>query len=293
MARNARARRASGLVGGLAALSLLVTGCGGDSGGGNAPATDDPVAALKEAGAVTIGLANQPPYSGVEPGGELVGVAPDVTQTVLGKLGIDEVEGVAAQYGDLIPGLDSGRWDMIGAALNITPERCKQVLFGDPIVVSTSSFAVEPGNPSGLGALEDVATSGDKLGVLQGSNLVQVAEAAGVPSDAMVEFPDVRSAIDGLGAGRVAAVFNNTTALEDLAAEKSSSFDIVDASDAPVDFSSVAFRKADTGLRDAFNEQLGALRDSGDLAKILEKWGFADVAEYEGVTADQVCAGDV
>src|SRR5690242_10860926 len=92
------------------------------------------LARLRAAKSVTVGLAAQMPGSFIEPDGTLNGIAPTFASRIMDRLGVPQMKGVAATYGELIPGMQAGRWDFIAAALTVTKARCEQVLYSDPIL---------------------------------------------------------------------------------------------------------------------------------------------------------------
>jgi polar amino acid transport system substrate-binding protein len=71
---------------------------------------------LQAAKKATVGLVNQLPGSVLNPDGTLDGLAPTFAKLIMGRLGVPDVQGIAATYGELIPGLQAGRWDFIAAA---------------------------------------------------------------------------------------------------------------------------------------------------------------------------------
>src|SRR6516165_413978 len=85
------------------------------------------LAKLQAMKTVKVGVANQPPYSALNPDGTLTGAAPDFTKAIMGRLGIPNIEGFIGTYGQLIPGMLAGRWDFVSASLTITQARCEQV----------------------------------------------------------------------------------------------------------------------------------------------------------------------
>ena len=136
---------------------------------------------------------------------------------MLKNMGIDDVEGVVTPYDAMIPGLNARRWDIITAGLFMKQSRCAQVLYSDPVLVSTESFGVKKGNPKGLKNLEDVKKQPDvKIGVLKGAYEAGLAKTGGVPSSQTVNLPDGRSGVEALDAGRIDAFFLPTLSLNDL-----------------------------------------------------------------------------
>src|SRR5258708_7299425 len=74
------------------------------------------LARLQAAKKVRVGIANQPPFSSLNPDGSITGGAPSISKIILGRLGITEIEGFIGTYGELIPGMLAGRWDFVSAS---------------------------------------------------------------------------------------------------------------------------------------------------------------------------------
>ncbi len=137
----------------------------------------------REAGSITIGYANQPPYGFTTPDGGLTGEAPEIARMILSKMGIHRIEGVVTDYASLIPGLKEGRFDMIAAGMIVVPARCADVLFSEPFHGVSEAFLVRAGNPKDLDTFEDVAASADAIvAVTAGAVEGEYARQAGVPA---------------------------------------------------------------------------------------------------------------
>src|SRR5215831_3793445 len=91
------------------------------------------LARLQASKKVRVGLANQLPFSALTPDGTLIGVAPTLSQMIMNRLGITDIEGFIGGYGELVPGMLAGRWDFISSCLTVTQPRCQQVAYSDPI----------------------------------------------------------------------------------------------------------------------------------------------------------------
>jgi polar amino acid transport system substrate-binding protein len=248
---------------------------------------------LKEAGSVKVGLANQPPYSGLNPDGTVSGFVPTLIKEIMGRLGVPKVEGFVATYGELIPGLQARRWHMIGASFRLTKERCEQVAFADPVTFDGGAIAYIPGEietPSN--SLASLASAGVSLGILQGSYLLTSAQSAGIDEAKISQFPNNPSLIDGLLAKRVPLVVSTNASLVGLKQARNNAFNIVyPLSDDPPKGSGPAFRPQDSDLRDAFQKELRAMRASGELDKMAAEFGFEPPPPSVGdATAESVCA---
>jgi len=247
---------------------------------------------LRRAGTIRIGIANQPPYSGMNPDGSVAGFVPVLVQTIMAKLGIAKVEPLVATYGQLVPGLQAGRWDMIGASFRINKERCTQVHFTDPVTFDGGAIAYVPGDmPNPARNLGDLARAGTKIGVLQGSYLVRLAESKGVVGANISQFPSNPALIDGLLAKRAQVVVSTNASLQQLRRMRNGGFEIIyPVPDDPPVGSGPAFRREDNDIYEAFQRELRAMRTSGDLEKLGVRFGFETPAELRGTTAEQACA---
>jgi len=248
---------------------------------------------LRAAGSVKVGLANQPPYSGLNPDGTVSGFVPTLIKEIMGRLGVPEVEGFVATYGELIPGLQAGRWHMIGASFRLTKERCGQVAFADPVTFDGGAIAYVPGEVEKPGdSLASVADTGQQIGILQGSYLLNSAQAAGIDMSNISQFPNNPSLIDGLLANRAPLVVSTNASLRGLQKARNGAFEIIyPLSDDPPKGSGPAFRPQDTELHAAFQKELRAMKASGELDKIAAEFGFAPPpASLGDTTAESICA---
>ena len=64
---------------------------------------------VKAAGLLRIGIADNIPWSKLNPDGTMTGIAPLTVYAVAKRMGIQKVEGIIATYADLIPGLNAGQ----------------------------------------------------------------------------------------------------------------------------------------------------------------------------------------
>ena len=107
-------------------------------------------------------------------------------------MGVEEIEGELTTFGELIPGLQAGRFDLAASAIYIKPDRCEQVAFAEPLYIQGDSIIVAAGNPKNIHSYSDVAADPTiKLGYPTGGTGVgDNAKAMGVTDDQLVDFPD-------------------------------------------------------------------------------------------------------
>lgn len=256
----------------------------------SAPAVPARLAELRQAGVVKIGVANQPPYSGVNPDGSITGIAPTIVQMVMAKLGVPKVEGIVAPYGQLIPGLQAKRWDMIGAALTITKERCGQVLYVDPVTFDGGVIVFDTAEvKSPPKTIADAASAKLKVGALTGSYLVKKLIDLGIAQDNIAQFPDNPSLFDGIAAERVQVGVTTYGAVLSLKTARPSfgiSYPLPE--DAPRG-SAPAFSTADTELHALFQKELRALKQDGTFLKLSQQFGFEVPAGMSIPNVEEAC----
>ncbi|MET3812417.1 ectoine/hydroxyectoine ABC transporter substrate-binding protein EhuB [Arthrobacter sp. UYEF3] len=273
-----------------ATVAGWATGCSSVAAAGPASgAASNLLETAKTQGFLRVGIANEPPYTQVNPDGSVTGCEPDVLRAVCERLGIKDVQGIITPYESMIPGLNANRWDVVAAGLFMRQSRCAQVLYSEPVIVSTESFATPKGNPKGITSVASVvADKSLRIAVLPGTSEESALKAANVPAEQQIKISDGRSGLEALKANRADAFMFPTLSLAALAKEDPS-FDITQPlKDAPRTGSGAAFRKADSSFLEAYNKELAAFKKTPEFAETLKKWGF-DPSVVEGVTAEELC----
>jgi polar amino acid transport system substrate-binding protein len=287
----------------LAAVAMIVAACNGD----DAPADDEPVddeeeaeatgrlAELQEAGVVTVGVANEVPFGYVDDDGEVTGIAPDVARAVWSELGVEEMDAVVVEFGELIGGLQAGQFDMITAGMYITPERAAQVHFTDPDYCIPESLAVEEGNPHGIEDYLSIVDNPDiTVAVATGTVEVDYVEDAGIPDEQVEIFGDIDGMYRALEAGEVDAVTGTAATVQTQVAARDGiegvePFFPIDA-DGEEFFPCGGHGFADEELRDAFNDVLNDLRQDGTTLEIIT--AYEDFAEDDVELANTLTLED-
>lgn len=256
---------------------------------------------IREEGVVRVGYANEAPYAFMmQEEGKLTGEAPEIARVVLGRLGVDEIEGVLTEFGSLIPGLKAKRFDIIAAGMYILPERCREVAFTNPTYKVGEGFLVQNGNPLELHSYEDLASHATaRLGVVAGAVELGYARRMGVPDDRISVLPDAASAVAAVAAGRIDAYAGTSLTLRDLKAklgegglELADPFtDPVIESETVIGYGAFAVRKEDTDLLEALNEQLGDFIGTPEHRELVAPFGFTEAELPGDTTAGALCQG--
>ena len=247
---------------------------------------------LQESGA-TLGIANDVPF-GYEVDGEPVGLGPDVAATVLAELDVEIVDFEVVAFGDLLPGLRDGQFDIVSAGLIITPDRAQQAWFSHPDYCSLAAIAVAEGNPFDLEDHESIAANPEvTVGALSGTVQLDWLENAGVDAGQIEIFGHHTDMFAALEDGVVDAV----TGVPGSLIEQASNLDVeVLPEFVPVDddgsdlFMCGGHAFADEGVRDAFNDVLDPLRADGTTSDIITEYF---ITEVEVETANELTLDDL
>lgn len=278
---------------GLAAVGggSFLTACSTTDPGNPESATGGAIAQRIENGdPIRIAIGNEPPYTKLQPDGTVTGAEPDVAKAVLKRLGATNFEGIQTAYESMIPGLTANRWDMVAAGLFMNQSRCAKVSYTSPVIVSTESFALPPGNPGGVQTLDDVKNKDVTIAVLAASFELKTARSLGVPQSKMQTFPLAPDALQAMEDGRVDAILLPTLSLEALKEQQGGSFTITEPLDEfPTTGSGAAFSPDDKQFRDRYNKELESFKQTQEFARILDKWGFPADAAREA-TIKELCA---
>ena len=239
---------------------------------------------------VRVGIANQPPFSALNPDGTLTGVAPTISNMIMRRLGITEMEGLIGSYGELVPGMLAGRWDYISACLTVTEPRCQRVTYCDPITSDGRSIVTLKGEkgPRKIAELKNYV-----VGLLAGGADFRLVQVRGVPLANLRQFPNDTALLDGLLARRFQVEFGSHPGIADMIRKRGVEKDldvIYPIEDDTVSFAACAFRKEDTDLSAAFQRELRALKASGEFAKVVSGFGFEVDDKLLTATPEKACA---
>ncbi len=281
----------------IAVFVVSITACGGlDLGGSSA----SPLEKARQEGVIKVGFANEKPYAYRTEDGKVTGEAVEIARHVFKQMGIENIEPVLTDFGQLIPGLKAKRFDAITAGMYITPERCKEVAFANPEYKISLALAVKKGNPKDLHSYEDIAANPDvTVAVMQGAIEKQYLKGVGVKESQIKSVQDQPAALAMLKTGRVDAITMTGPALREvLEAEGDDGVETVEDFKQPVidgesvvGYGATAFRKEDEDLLKAYNQQLQKMKENGELLEILKQFNFAEENLPDDQTAEALCKG--
>ncbi|MCF3937276.1 ectoine/hydroxyectoine ABC transporter substrate-binding protein EhuB [Gordonia sp. Z-3] len=253
---------------------------------------------LQDEGVVTVGFAGEAPYS-FEENGQLTGATVALHREIFGNLGIETVEGVNADFGALIPGLQANRFDVVSAGMSILPERCEQASFSDPEFNYTTALMVPTGNPMNLTDMQSVAESGARLATMTGAIESDYASSLGIdsmqvatPQDGMDAVTSGRADVFALTGISLNWMKNNNP---DAPVDVTPSFVAVIDGVPQVGAGGTVFRTDDQDLLDAYNSELEKITsDPEKYLSIVGEFGFTEeeLPDPE-LTTEDLCAGNI
>ncbi|GAB3483694.1 ectoine/hydroxyectoine ABC transporter substrate-binding protein EhuB [Nocardiopsis coralliicola] len=259
------------------------------------------LADLQEQGYINAAINNEPPFGFIDEDGETTGAAPELLREMAAELGVDEVRAESVAWDALIPGLNSGKFDVVASGMYITPERCEEVSFMEPDYAVQQAMMVEKGQEEELPDFAAVAEDGEaKVAVLNASVEQGYARAAGVSEDQMELAGSATELIDLLENGRVDAVGLSTFSLNYQLEQRGMEEDYAvtegfipknEEGEDEKPAGGFAFSKESTELRDEFNTVLAQFKEDGTLRETVEPFGFDETSDPEGLTTEELCAG--
>lgn len=249
---------------------------------------------------IRIAIADEEPYGYMDENGNARGPGPEVARHVLAEIGIDDIEWVVTSFGDLIPGLQEGRFDMAAAEMAVLPERCEKVIYSEPNTTYGEGLLVPAGNPHGLRYYSEFAQRNElKVAIQGGANQRGFLEALGVPDEKIVPIETNEDAIEAITSGEVDAYAATSLTVAGLAERSDAVEPAFDFVDPVIDGKEVrgwgafAFNKESEALRNAVNEVLVPYKFTDEWEEILLSYGFSqlDVLNSFKYETGQLCAG--
>lgn len=212
--------------------------------------------------------ASFPPYEYKE-GDEIVGIDAEVAALIADKLGM-ELEIVDVDFDSIIPGVQTGKYDMGMAGMTVTDERKEKVEFSDSYANGVQVVIVNEN--SDIKTIDDL--DGKKIGTQQGTTgyiyASDTPENGGYGEENVVGYENGAVAVEALKGGKVdCVIIDNEPAKAYVEANKG--LKILDTEFTNEDYA-ICFAKENTELKNKVNEALNELKESGELQKVVDKY---------------------
>ena len=238
-----------------------------------------PVAVLLMLGASLVTAQDKPliagfdgtfaPHAMPKLGGGVEGFNIDLVLEAGRRMG-RKIEVFAGEFSGLIPAMNAGKIDFVGAPTTVTPERAQNLLFSEGYLNTFYAFVVPAGKPD-LKSLEELKgkTVSSNKGSAYDKWLQDNAAKYGYKSESYGTNADAMQAVI---TGRADAGLTGNTVGAYAVLRSSSQLKLATLSvDQGLVWGAV-FRKDDPKLRNAFEDALECMKLDGSVAKLAEKW---------------------
>ena len=212
-----------------------------------------------------------PPYEFKE-GDDFAGIDVEIAGKIAEKLGLTlEIKDV--EFGSIVGGVQTGKFDMGMAGMTVTDERLESVNFSTSYATGIQVVIVAEG--SAIKSLDDLKGDGSmKFGVQQDTTgdiyASDTAENGGYGEENVVRYKTGADAVQALKTGKVdAVIIDNEPAKSFVAANEG--LTILDG-EWTLENYAIAIAKENTALLTAVNNALAELTADGTVASIVAKY---------------------
>lgn len=240
-------------------------------------AAEAPVA-TKEEGFLNIATnAEFPPYEYKEDDG-FAGIDIEIAGAIAEELGL-ELKVNDVEFGSIIGGVQTGKYDMGIAGMTVTEERLESINFSDSYATGIQVVIVK--EDSEIASVDDL--EGKKIGVQQDTTGdIYCVDDFG--DENVTEFKTGADAVQALVAGKVdCVVIDNEPAKSYVEAAKG--LKILETEYVTEEYA-ICIAKENEELLNAVNGVLAELKESGKLQEIVDKYISADEGEAEEAAAE-------
>ncbi len=208
-----------------------------------------------------------PPYE-YHDGDKIVGIDAEVAALIAEKLGMELViEDIA--FESVIPGVQTGKYDMGMAGLTVNEERLEKVNFSDSYATGVQVVIVR--EDSDIKSIDDL--EGKKIGA-QTNTTGAIYASDDYGSDNVIEYDNGAVAVQALVSGKIdCVIIDNEPAKSYVAANEG--LKILETEYVTEEYA-ICFAKENTELRDQVNTALKELIADGSVQKIVDKYISAE-----------------
>lgn len=262
------------LISGISALAIAAVCCGcGGNGKTTSEANKSGDSLTAKAGTLTMATnAEFPPYE-YKDGETIIGIDAEVAKLIADKLGL-KLEIADVDFDSIIPGVQTGKYDMGMAGMTVTDERKQKVNFSDSYAKGIQVVIVKEG--SDIKSKDDL--EGKKIGTQQGTTgyiyASDTPENGGYGEENVIGYASGAVAVEALKSGKVdCVIIDNEPAKAYIAAN--SGLKILDTEFTNEDYA-ICFSKKNPELQKKVNDALNELKASGEFQKVVDKYIKAD-----------------
>ncbi|PHV10175.1 transporter substrate-binding domain-containing protein [Chitinimonas sp. BJB300] len=229
---------------------------------------------VKARGTLKIALeGTYPPFSFKNTKGELDGFDVETAKLLAKKLNL-KPEFVTIEWGGILAGLQTGKYDIIVNQVAATDKRKEVFDFTQPYTLSSAQLILRKDVSHNYKGLADL--KGKKLGVGQGSNYADLAKA--VDGVEVKTYPGAPEYLQDLALGRLDAALNDSLLIPYLI--KQAKLPLKGgAVVGSVEGSAIPYLKGNPAFGAALDKALAEAKADGSFARISKKYFDRDVSK--------------
>ena len=257
----------------LVMAAVLALGCLAACGAKKANETETPAEKTK---LIMATNASFPPYEFVGDDGNFAGIDVEIAGLIAEKLGLTlEIQDV--EFGSIIGGVQSGKFDMGMAGMTVTEERLQSVNFSNTYAIGVQSIIVP--EDSDITCFddffnEDGTVKDIKVGVQQDTTgdiyVSSSVEDGGLGEDHVIQYKVGNDAVQALVAGKVdAVIIDNEPAKAYVASNEG--LKVLDTAYTEEQYA-ICVAKENTELLDKINAALVELTNEGKIDEIINSY---------------------
>lgn len=234
----------------------------------------DLLAQIQEKGEITVAMEGTwAPWTYHDEEGKLVGYDVEVAEKIAEKLGV-EANFIEGEWDGLLAGIDAGRYDIMVNGVEYTEERAEKYDFSDPYGYIRTALVVSSDNEE-IKSFEDL--EGKSTANSIASTYMTLAESYGATATGVDTLDQT---MDMVLSGRVDATLNAEVSVYDyLNVHPDAKIKVVALTDEASNVV-IPMRKGEetASLREAINQAIKELRESGELSELSEKYFGTDIS---------------
>ncbi|MBD1554735.1 ABC transporter substrate-binding protein [Pseudomonas typographi] len=209
----------------------------------------------------------------------MIGYEPDLWNAMGEKLGV-KVEPTSIAFDGLIPGVQSGRYDMAMECISDSPEREKQVTFVDFSYATNAFYALKNNakvneDPLSLCGLTAAVQSGTDFAPTITELYSPHCVNAGKAPIKLAQYPSADAVLMALYSGRADFVVNDAASAKDIEKAAPKPIKVITSDLMPKFYLGIVIKRENTDLANAMLAALKAVHASGNYDRIMEKWDLA------------------
>lgn len=226
-----------------------------------------------------------------EQGGPMIGFEVDLWDAIADKLGVS-LNIIDTAFDGLIPGVQSGRYDLAMECISDRAEREEVVTFVDIYYGTAAIYVLEATATSGKITEDPLTVCGLSSAAVTGTNYVQQLDevfssncrANGRDPVEVFEFPDNAAVMNSLYAGRVDFIISDVSSGSYILQKAPQKLAVIESPLWPKVYQGIVINKADTVLQEAVLAAAKAIVADGTYGAIMEKWSIhASSLEEPGI----------